>query len=76
MKLIEDKEGSDIVGNNFITSVSDESLNNLSIMLEKARIDSIKHHMRQLFQEIKHGDQEHQDWLENKIENYIKSNIN
>ena len=45
-------------------------------MLEKARIDSIKHHMRQLFQEIKHGDQEHQDWLENKIENYIKSNIN
>ena len=61
---------------NKIWSVSDESLNSLSKELEKARIDAIKYHMRQLFQEIKHGDQEHQDWLENKIEDYIKSNIN
>lgn len=27
--------------------------------------------MRELFQQIKHGDQEHQDWLEKEIENFI-----
>lgn len=27
--------------------------------------------LRELFQEIKHGDQDHQDWLENKIEQFI-----
>jgi len=31
-----------------------------------------KSYLRELFQEIKHGDQEHQDWLENKIEDFIK----
>lgn len=30
----------------------------------------------QLFQEIKHGDQEHQDWLENKIKEFSKNLIN
>lgn len=28
--------------------------------------------LRELYEEIKHGDQEHQDWLRNKIEEFIK----
>lgn len=27
--------------------------------------------LRELYEEIKHGDQEHQDWLRNKIEEFI-----
>lgn len=38
--------------------------------------DHIKDLFNKLFEEIKHGDQEHQDWLKNKINNFLKENIN
>lgn len=28
--------------------------------------------LRELYEEIKHGDEEHQQWLKNKIETFIK----
>ena len=35
-------------------------------------IPNTKQLMRELFQEIKHGDREHKDWLEEKIETFIE----
>jgi bacterioferritin (cytochrome b1) len=34
---------------------------------------SIAQILRELFEEIKHGDQEHQDWLRDKIELFIQT---
>lgn len=33
---------------------------------------SAKQLFEELFEEIKHGDQEHQDWLKNKMDEFIK----
>lgn len=30
---------------------------------------------RDLFQEIKHGEQEHQDWLEDKIKDFVSRQV-
>jgi bacterioferritin (cytochrome b1) len=30
--------------------------------------------LRKLYEEIKHGDEEHQQWLKDKIEQFIKDN--
>lgn len=32
----------------------------------------VKDFCKELFEDIKHGDQEHQDWLENRIETFLK----
>lgn len=37
----------------------------------KASQQNISEFANELFQEIKHGDQEHQDWLENKINDFV-----
>lgn len=37
--------------------------------------NEVKNLFSKLFQEVKHGDQEHQDWLENKIKDFVKRNL-
>jgi hypothetical protein len=34
----------------------------------------IKQALEELYQEIKHGDEEHQDWLKNKMNEFLRSN--
>ncbi|HEX8586084.1 MAG TPA: hypothetical protein VF680_16945 [Allosphingosinicella sp.] len=38
--------------------------------------EEVKEMFLELFQETKHGDQEHQDWLENKIKDFINDKLN
>lgn len=33
----------------------------------------LKNHLDKLYEECKHGDEEHQKWLKDKFENYLKS---
>jgi len=40
--------------------------------IDEVMIEFVKAHLKALFEEIKHGDQEHQDWLENKIKEYSR----
>lgn len=35
----------------------------------------VKLALEELLEECKHGDQEHQDWLENKFKNYLNQNF-
>ena len=35
----------------------------------------LKQSLEELFEECKHGDQEHQDWLENKFKEYLKNKV-
>lgn len=35
----------------------------------------VKQALQELFEECKHGDQEHQDWLENKFKEYLRNNF-
>lgn len=35
----------------------------------------LKEKCYELFEEIKHGDQEHQDWLKNKIEEFLNKQL-
>ena len=36
---------------------------------------SAKQLFKELFDDIKHGDQEHQDWLENKLNDFLKNEV-
>lgn len=50
-------------------------LNNLDrVSIERIEniIDGNYQIFDKLFEEIKHGNQEHQDWLKNKIESFVK----
>lgn len=41
--------------------------------LEESMIEFAKFQFKELFEEIKHGDQEHQDWLENKMNEFSEN---
>lgn len=44
---------------------------NINLMKENYSKEEISKLFSDLFQEIKHGDQEHQDWLEDKIKQFL-----
>jgi len=76
--ILENKD----LGTVFIASPLDEKVqylnheNNNTVWVGEldVAVNNTAEILRKLFQEIKHGDQDDQDWLENKIEDFINFN--
>lgn len=53
----------------------DPKLNEMSARIAAYEHERLTETMNQFFQEIKHGDAEHQEWLRKKVEDFFKVEI-